>query len=79
MSPRPGDAITDVIANAVAGRTTYMLAPIQLALADIREGRLRAPGVTDEEALILAARGPDDRGGWCFWLRLSYLVWSMRA
>ena len=27
MPPRPGDVITDVIANAVAGRTTYMLAP----------------------------------------------------
>ena len=31
VPPRPGDAITDVIANAVAGRTTYMMAPIQLA------------------------------------------------
>jgi tripartite-type tricarboxylate transporter receptor subunit TctC len=46
VSPRPGDAITDVIANAVAGRTTYMMAPIQLALADIHAGRLRALGVT---------------------------------
>jgi hypothetical protein len=27
VPPRPGDVITDVIANAVAGRTTYMLAP----------------------------------------------------
>jgi len=44
--PRPGDAITDVLANAVAGRTIYMMAPIQLALADIRAGRLRALGVT---------------------------------
>ena len=39
---RPGDAIADVIANTVAGRTTYMMAPIQLALADIRAGKLRA-------------------------------------
>jgi len=46
VPPRPGEAITDVIANAVAGRTTYMMAPIQLALADIRAGRLRALGVT---------------------------------
>jgi tripartite-type tricarboxylate transporter receptor subunit TctC len=46
VPPRPGDAITDVIANAVAGRTTYMMAPIQLALTDIRAGRLRALGVT---------------------------------
>ncbi len=49
VPPRPGDAITDVIASAVAGRTTYMMAPIQLALADIRAGRLRALGVTTKK------------------------------
>ena len=38
VPPRPGDAITDVIANAVAGHTTHMLAPIHLALADIQAG-----------------------------------------
>ena len=43
---RAGDAIADVIANTVAGDATYMLAPIQLALADIRAGRLRPLGVT---------------------------------
>ena len=43
---RPGDAIADVIANTVAGRATYMMAPIQLALVDIRAGKLRALGVT---------------------------------
>lgn len=43
---KPGDAITDVIANTVAARTTYMMAPIRLALADIRSGKLRALGVT---------------------------------
>jgi hypothetical protein len=41
---RPGDAIADVIANTVAGHTTYMMAPIQLALADTRSER--APEVT---------------------------------
>jgi tripartite-type tricarboxylate transporter receptor subunit TctC len=49
VPPRPGDAITDVIANAVAGRTTYMMAPIGLALADIRAGDLRALGVTTQK------------------------------
>jgi tripartite-type tricarboxylate transporter receptor subunit TctC len=43
---KAGDAIADVIANTVAGDATYMLAPIQLALADIRAGRLRPLGVT---------------------------------
>jgi len=46
---QPGDAIADVIANAVAGRTTYMMAPIQLALVDIRAGSLRALGVTTKK------------------------------
>ena len=46
LPAQPGDAITDVIASAVAGRTTYMMAPIQLALVDIRAGNLRALGVT---------------------------------
>jgi tripartite-type tricarboxylate transporter receptor subunit TctC len=46
VPPRPGDAIADVIANAVAGHTSYMLAPIQLALGDIQAGRLSALGVT---------------------------------
>src|SRR5438874_6674883 len=38
----PGDAIADVIASTVAGRTAYMIAPIPLALPDIRAGKLRA-------------------------------------
>ncbi len=46
---QPGDAIADVIANAVAGRTTYMMAPIQLALVVIRAGKLRALGVTTQK------------------------------
>ena len=32
VPPQPTDAIADVIANTIAGRTTYMLAPISLAL-----------------------------------------------
>jgi tripartite-type tricarboxylate transporter receptor subunit TctC len=49
VPPQPGDAIADVIATAVAGRTTYMMAPISLALADIRAGKLRALGVTTQK------------------------------
>src|SRR3982075_4600030 len=37
---RAGDAIADTIAKTVAGRTDYLLAPIPLALADIRAGKL---------------------------------------
>jgi tripartite-type tricarboxylate transporter receptor subunit TctC len=41
-----GDAIAETIANTVAGRTDYLLAPIPLALIDVREGRLRPLGVS---------------------------------
>ncbi len=55
---QPGDAIADVIANVVAGRTTYMMAPIQLALVDIRAGNLRALGVTTEKRSSLLPKVP---------------------
>jgi tripartite-type tricarboxylate transporter receptor subunit TctC len=42
----PADAIGDVIAHNIAGDTTYMMAPISLALPDIGKGRLRALGVS---------------------------------
>jgi tripartite-type tricarboxylate transporter receptor subunit TctC len=58
VPPRPGDAITDVIANAIAGRTTYMMAPIQLALGDIRAGRLHALGVTTKKRSPLLPEVP---------------------
>ena len=41
-----GEAISDTIANTVAGRRTYMMAPIERALTDIRSGNLVALGVT---------------------------------
>jgi len=55
---RPGDAIADVIANTVAGLTTYMMAPIPLALADIRAGNLRALGVTTKKRSSLLREVP---------------------
>lgn len=55
---QPADAITNVIANTVAGRITYMLAPIPLALADIRAGSLRALGVTTKKRSSLLPEVP---------------------
>jgi len=55
---RPGDAIADAIANTVAEHTTYMMAPIQLALADIRAGNLRALGVTTKKRSSLPPELP---------------------
>jgi tripartite-type tricarboxylate transporter receptor subunit TctC len=55
---KAGDAIADVIANTVAGGTTYMMAPIQLALADIRAGKLCPLGVTTKNRSILLPEVP---------------------
>ena len=55
---QPGEAIADVIANAVAGRTTYMMAPIQLTLVDIRAGNLRTLGVTTKKRSSLLPEVP---------------------
>ena len=55
---QPADTIADVMANAVAGRTTYMMAPIQLALVEIRAGNLRALGVTTTTRSALLPKVP---------------------
>src|SRR5712675_496016 len=46
---RAGNAIADTIADTVAGRTDYQLAPIQLTLVEIRAGWLCAVGATTEK------------------------------
>jgi hypothetical protein len=40
------DGIVGTIAETIAGRTTYLVAPIPLAISDIRAGRLCPLGVT---------------------------------
>jgi tripartite-type tricarboxylate transporter receptor subunit TctC len=50
---RGSDAITETIASAVAGRTDYMLAPIQLAMVEIGAGRLRPLGVSTKKRSTL--------------------------
>jgi tripartite-type tricarboxylate transporter receptor subunit TctC len=55
---RAGEAIGDMIANVVGGRTDYMLAPIQLALVDIRAGRLRPLGVSARKRSSLLPEVP---------------------
>ena len=55
---RPGEGIADTIANTVAGRTDYLLAPIQLALVDIRAGRLCPLGVSTKKRSSLLPEVP---------------------
>ena len=53
-----GEAIADAIANTVAGRRTYMMAPIERALTDIRSGNLVALGVTTKKRSSLLPEVP---------------------
>ncbi len=53
-----GDAIADTIAHMVAGRRTYMMAPIDLAFTDIRAGKLVALGVTTKKRASLLPEVP---------------------
>lgn len=73
-----GDAIADTIANAVAGRTDYLLAPISLALAEIHAGRLRALGVSTKKRSSLIPEVPTIAeagvGGYDF--PIWYGVWA---
>lgn len=46
VPPTPSDSNADTIANAIAGRFTYYLVPISLALPHIRDGTLVALGVS---------------------------------
>ena len=58
MPAQKGEAITDVITNTIAGRFTYMMAPIQLSMKDIRDGKLVALGVTTKQRLTLLPDEP---------------------
>jgi tripartite-type tricarboxylate transporter receptor subunit TctC len=53
-----GEAIADTVANTVAGRRTYMMAPIERALTDIRSGNLVALGVTTKKRSSLLPEVP---------------------
>lgn len=75
---RPGDAIADTIANTVAGRTDYLLAPIQLALIEIRASRLRALGVSTKKRSSLLPEVPTiaEAGVAGFDFPIWYGVWA---
>ena len=77
----PNDAIADTIANTVAGRTDYLLAPIQLALVDIRAGRLRPLGVSTKKRSSLLPDVPTiaEAGVAGFEYPIWYGVWTPAA
>jgi tripartite-type tricarboxylate transporter receptor subunit TctC len=75
---RPGNAIADTIADIVAGRTDYMLAPIELALVDIRAGKLRPLGVSTKKRSSLLPEVPTlaEAGVVGFDYPIWYGVWT---
>jgi len=75
---QPGDAIADAIANTVAGRTDYLLAPIQLALVDIRAGKLLPLGVSTKKRSSLLPEVPTlaEAGVAGFDYPIWYGVWT---
>jgi tripartite-type tricarboxylate transporter receptor subunit TctC len=46
VAPQPTDAIADIVADTIEGRTTYLIAPIAIVLPHIRDGKLLPLGVT---------------------------------
>ena len=73
-----GEAITNVIANTIEGRFTYMLAPIQLAMKDIHEGKLVALGVTTRQRSMLLPEVPTiaEAGVADFDYAIWYGIWA---
>ena len=72
------DSIADVIAHNIAGDTTYMMAPISLALPDIHKGRLRALGVSGARRSSLLPEVPTiaEAGVAGFNFPIWYGVWA---
>lgn len=58
VPPRSTDAIADVLAATIEGRTTCMIAPISIALTPIREGKLFPLGVTTARRSTLLPEVP---------------------
>ena len=58
VPPSPNDSNADTIANAIAGRFTYCLVPISLALPRIRDGALVALGVSTARRSTLLPEAP---------------------
>src|SRR5271168_4544641 len=58
VPPRPTDAIADIVAGTIVGRTTYVLAPISIVLPHIRDGKLVPLGVTTASRSTLLPQVP---------------------
>jgi tripartite-type tricarboxylate transporter receptor subunit TctC len=78
VPPSPSDSNADTIANAIAGRFTYYLVPISLALPHIRDGTLVALGVSTERRSTLLPEVPTiaEAGVAGFDFQIWYGIWA---
>jgi tripartite-type tricarboxylate transporter receptor subunit TctC len=58
VPPQPTDAIADIVAGTIEGRTTYVIAPIAITLPQIRDGKLLPLGVTTARRSTLLPQVP---------------------
>ena len=77
VPPRPTDAIADIVSGTIEGRTAYAIAPISIALAHIRDGKLVPLGVTTARRSILLPEVPTiaEAGVAGFDFRIWYGIW----
>lgn len=78
VPPRPTDAIADVLGATIEGRTTYMMAPISITLAPIRDGKLLPLGVTTARRSTLLPEVPTiaEAGVAGFDFPIWYGIWA---
>jgi tripartite-type tricarboxylate transporter receptor subunit TctC len=78
VPPQPTDAIADVLAATIEGRTTYMFAPISITLTPIRDGRLLPLGITTVRRSTLLPEVPTiaEAGVAGFDFPIWYGIWA---
>jgi tripartite-type tricarboxylate transporter receptor subunit TctC len=78
VPPQPTDAIADVLAATIEGRTTYMIAPISITLTQIRDGNLFPLGVTTARRSTLLPEVPTiaEAGVAGFDFPIWYGIWA---
>jgi tripartite-type tricarboxylate transporter receptor subunit TctC len=79
VTPRPTDAIADLLAATIEGRTTYMLAPISIVtLTPIRDGKLFPLGVSTARRSPLLPEVPTiaEAGIAGFDFQIWYGIWA---
>ena len=74
----PTEGIVETLAALAAGRTNYVIAPVSLALSNIKEGKLRALAVTTKtrSPLLLDIPTIAESGAADFDYAIWYGVWA---